>query len=66
MSTKSDWKKIIRECERQGARIEQTKKGLMIYPPDPTKQPVSVHRTPSDRRALQNTLRDLRHAGFDV
>jgi hypothetical protein len=66
MSAKSDWKKILRECERQGARIEPTKNGCMIYPPDKSKDPVNVHRTPSDHRALQNTIGLLRRAGFDL
>lgn len=66
MSIKSDWKKLIAECERQGARIEETKKGLMIYPPDPTQRPVAVHRTPSDVRAIQNVISLLRRSGLDI
>ena len=66
MSTKSDWAKIVRECERQGGRIEQTKKGLMIYPADRTQQPVSIHGTPSDQRAIRNAIAQLRRSGFDL
>ncbi len=60
-----DWKKLIKEAERQGWTIEHGRKGQRkLIPPDPTKQIVFVHRTPSDHRAIKNTLAEMRHQGF--
>jgi hypothetical protein len=61
-----DMKRVLKELERQGARIEPIKSGRMIYPPDKGKDPVAIHGTPSDRRAWANTLSALRRAGFDI
>lgn len=59
-------KKLFAEIEAQGGRIKPTKKGYMIYPPDPTKDGVAVHKTPSDHRAMLNMRAELRRAGFDL
>lgn len=58
--------KLFTEIEAQGGRIKPTKKGHMIYPPDPDRNPVSVHRTPSDHRAMLNLRAELRRAGFNL
>ena len=61
----ADWKKVIREAERQGWTIEHGRKGqLKLVPPDPSRQIVTVHRTPSDHRALENTLANMRRQGL--
>lgn len=57
-------RKLLDKLEQQGARVEQTKKGLMVYPPDKTKSAVMIHRTPSDRRSWANMISELRRAGF--
>ncbi len=49
-----------------GWRVEQTKKGWMLYPPDKALSPVLIHGTESDHRALQNTRARLRKAGAPV
>jgi bifunctional non-homologous end joining protein LigD len=58
-----DWRKIERELRRQGWTARQTKKGTMWLAPDGVGK-VTVHRTPSDHRALANVLAQLRAAGF--
>lgn len=64
---RSDWvERFLKLCKEQGARIEETKKGVMIYPPDRSKSPVLVHRTNSDPRAKENTRQTLRRSGFDI
>lgn len=60
----SEWKRILKAAREQGWREEEKKKGLMLYPPDKTKSPVMVHKTPSDHRALANTLAEMKRQGF--
>lgn len=56
--------KLIRQIEKiPGWRIEEGTKGYMAYPPDKTKAPVSIHKTPSDSRWKKNTIAALRRAG---
>jgi hypothetical protein len=55
---------IVEAAPDQGFRVEETRDGWMIYPPDPAMSPVSLHRTPSDRRATRNALSLLRKRGF--
>ncbi len=43
----------------------ETKKGLQFIPPDPTKEIVQWHGTPSDWRAVRNFLARLRQQGFE-
>jgi len=57
--------KLFKELERQGFRIETKKKGYMIYPADKSLGQVTVHKTPSDNRAWNNMLSELRRCGFD-
>lgn len=65
MPMKKEWKKLLRTLEAEGWTMKPTKKGYMLYPPDKTKDPVTVHKTYSDRRAWANTIADLRRSGFD-
>lgn len=63
----NDLKKLLKMLEaEQGATVKPTRKGWMIYPPDKAKQPVTVHKTPSDRRAWANMISELRRSGFNV
>jgi hypothetical protein len=55
---------VIAEATKQGWRVEQTKAGYMLYPPDRTLSPVAVHRTPSDRRAIRNFRAEMTKRGF--
>lgn len=61
----SDWKKVVREATRQGWRVEFARRGLKLIPPDPTKEIVVVHRTPSDRRAIGNAIAEMRRQGLE-
>lgn len=64
MSTASDWKKVRKEAQEQGWTVRETKSGYQLFPPDRTQKPISIHRTPSDHRALENTITRMRRAGF--
>lgn len=57
---------LLKELERQGGRVKETKKGFMVYPPDPKASPVAIHKTPSDHRAWNNMRAELRRSGFNV
>ncbi|HYP23269.1 MAG TPA: hypothetical protein VEV43_06830 [Actinomycetota bacterium] len=61
----SDWNKLLKEAERQGWTIEPGRKGQSkLVPPDPAKQIVFVHSTPSDHRALKNAVAEMRRQGL--
>lgn len=55
---------ILEAAADQGWRLEQTKKGFMLYPPDKSKPGVLVHMTPSDHRAFKNMVAQLRRSGL--
>jgi hypothetical protein len=57
-------KSLLEELEAQGWRIKDSKKGWMVYPPDVSKNPVAIHKTPSDHRAWNNLMSELKRAGF--
>lgn len=64
MSTRGDLRKIIREAERQGWRVETTRGGhLSFYAPD-GENIVTTGSTPSDRRSLDNHIARMRKYGF--
>jgi hypothetical protein len=64
---KKEVRDLITAAERwPGWRVEQTKNGWMLYPPNKALAPVLIHRTESDHRALRNTLARLRKAGAPV
>jgi hypothetical protein len=59
--------RLIRQARRwPGWRVEDTRNGWTIYPPDRRQPPIVVHRTESDRRAERNTIARLRRAGAPV
>jgi len=64
MSLSKDIRKLVQEAERQGWRIEDRGKLWLCKSPNGT-MIVTVHKTPSDRRAIHNTLSLLRKGGFD-
>lgn len=57
---------VVREARRQNFTIEHTRnQHLRFVPPDKSRQAVTTGGTPSDKRALQNLISDLRrYAGF--
>lgn len=60
----SEWTKVLKAAGEQGWRVESTKKGFRLLPPDPSKSAVAIHRTPSDHRAMKNTIAQMRRSGF--
>lgn len=57
-------KKLVKSLKSQGWRIESTKKGIMAFPPDKSKNPVAIHLTNSDHRWYANTIAQLRRSGY--
>ena len=58
MANSKDINRLVKQAQGwKGWRVVEVKKGWMIYPPDKNQPPISVHKTPSDHRAWQNTLR---------
>lgn len=49
-----------------GWRIEERRKGYLVFPPDPEARAISIHKTPSDRRWRKNTVASLRRAGAPI
>ena len=47
----------------QGWREEETRDGIMFYPPDKTQSGVLVHRNPTEQ-ALKKTVSQMRQRGF--
>lgn len=61
---KKELKEIVKAAEEQGWRAKTTKKGhLMLFAPDGINK-VTASGTPSDHRALDNLLSNLRRYGF--
>lgn len=61
---RKDLKKVFTSLEAQGWRIEPRKNGWFAYPPDKSKSIVTIHGTPSDRRAWDNMMAALRRSGY--
>ncbi len=67
MASKKEVRRLIKAAEKwPGWRVEKTKKGWMLYPPDKAQSGVLIHATPSDHRAWQNDLARLRKRGAPV
>ena len=60
-----DWKDILKAAKDQGWREEPIKKGIRLVPPDTSKPAVVIHRTPSDNRAIRNTVSQMRRSGLN-
>ena len=54
---------IIKAAEDQGWRVEQTRDGYMLYPPDRSKTGVLVHRQPTEQ-AIKKTISHMRSRDF--
>jgi hypothetical protein len=60
-----DLRKLVKRVERAGWRVEPTRDGWKMFSPNGT-DIVTVHTSSSDKRALKNTVGDLRRAGLDL
>jgi hypothetical protein len=58
-----EYPKVRKAAIRQGWRPKPTKDGEMLLSPDGVTK-AHWHKTPSDHRALDNFMRDLRKGGF--
>lgn len=54
---------LIKAAEAQGWRKKDTKMGVLLLPPDPTKTSVLAHRDPPEH-TLKKILSQLRQRGF--
>ena len=67
MSTKGDWNKLLDQAVAAGARIVKGRSGaVIVLSSDLSKKPVVLHGSPSDKRAFQNAVADMRRAGIPV
>lgn len=57
---------LVKAAEGQGWRVKPTRNGWMLYPPDRTRSPVLIHRSPSDHRWWANAVSLLRKSGLDI
>lgn len=63
-SAKKELKEIVKAAEQQGWRVKTTKKGhQMFFAPDGVNK-VTAAGTPSDHRAIDNLLAELRRYGL--
>jgi hypothetical protein len=63
-SYRKEVKKLLKDAEEQGWRVEKKKAGWMLYSPDGVTK-VMIHKTASDHRALDNAISLMRPGGFD-
>ncbi len=67
MPDKKEIKRLIDAAAHwPGWRVEARKSGWTIYPPDKGQSGVTIHKTPSDRRAWANTIAELRRRGAPI
>lgn len=65
MSIRKEFRELLDAVEAQGGRIQRIKSGYQVLAPNGI-DIVTLHGTPSDRRALANAVAGLRRAGFTV
>lgn len=58
-------KALIHEAEAQGFRVKPIKKGWLLYPPDKSHGPVTIHKTPSARNWRKAAVALLVARGFN-
>jgi hypothetical protein len=58
-----DAQRFLQEAERQGFVSKPVKKGLMYLAPNGIDK-ITIHLTPSDRRALDNMIAAFKRAGM--
>jgi hypothetical protein len=64
LSPKKDAQKLIAKVQEQGWRVDDKGSAWLRYSPD-GKTIVTIHKTPSDHRALKNAISRLKRGGFD-
>lgn len=62
---KKEMAQLMKTVLRTGARVEDRGVRWLVYCPDGVTI-VTIHKTPSDGRALKNTKADLRRGGIAV
>jgi hypothetical protein len=65
MSTRKELRELLRAVDAQGGTIRKIKNGYQVFAPNGI-DIVTLHGTPSDRRALANAVAELRRAGFTL
>jgi hypothetical protein len=63
VSIKKEFSELLRAVEAQGGTIRKIKSGYQVLAPNGI-DIVTLHGTPSDRRAFANAVAELRRAGF--
>lgn len=58
------FKALLVSLERQGCTVKQVKAGYLVLFPD-NKGSVTLHRTPSDHRAIMNMRSRIKRAGLE-
>jgi hypothetical protein len=58
-----DLSDVTKAAEQQGWRIEPTRDGYMLYPPDRTKTPVLVHRH-APEHSVKKVISHMRQRDF--
>jgi hypothetical protein len=56
---------LLSACEQQGYTVQRTRKGYRVFMPGGQGM-AHLHMTPSDHRAYQNTVRDLKKIGVEL
>jgi hypothetical protein len=64
MNFNKELRGVLEAAEAQGWRVEPSKAGYLLFPPDQSQGIVSVHKTPSDHRAMKNLIGEMRRRGF--
>lgn len=65
-SRASTVRKIVAGLRAQGWRVDQRGHTWRCFPPDKGMPPVFLAPTPTDHRAIENMMRELRHSGADI
>ena len=55
---------LLPDLEAQGFRVKEIKSGWIAFPADKSLDGVTIHKTPSDKRAWNNLLTRLRKSGY--
>lgn len=64
MSYQGDARKLRRDLERKGWRVEKRKEYWLLFPPDGSTAPARMPGTPSSQRTWSNLLADLKRKGY--
>ena len=59
---------LVNAAEKAGWKVRKNSRGghIMFYPPDKSKEVITVSSSPSDYRAIVNIRRDLKKAGLKI